>query len=136
MINFKTYKPYYPPFRNGYVAISSVLIVSLVALVVSTTITMLSINEGQSAWAITKSEDTLNFVEGCAEDALAKLRSNNSYGGGTITRPEGTCSIVITGGSGPWTISATTTASDYKKTVTIIVAKIGNQLKVSSWTEN
>lgn len=120
----------------GYIAISTALIVSLVVLLASVTVTMLSINEGQSALSITKSEETLGFVEGCAEDALLKLRANNSYIGGSITRPEGTCTITVTGAASPWIVSATTTATDYKKSITVTVGKTGNKLNITSWREN
>lgn len=135
MLKLQT-KNYKLKTSNGYIAISTVLVISLAVLVISTTVTMLSINEGQTSVAMMKGEGSLNLVEGCAEDALSKLRLNNSYAGGPITRPEGACSIIVTGTSTPWTITATTDATDYRKSLTIIVNKINNKLKISSWREN
>ncbi len=121
--------------KNGYMTLITVLIISTVALIIGTTVSLLAIGQAQSGYAITKGEDALAFVDGCAEDALLKTKNSPTYNGGTITRPEGTCSITISKAGNTWTILATTTATTYKKTIRVVVTRSTGTLVVSSWEE-
>lgn len=120
--------------KNGFIAITTILIISAVVLGIATTVALVSIGEGQASLALTKGENTLQFVEGCAEDALLKIRNNGSYAGGTITRPEGTCSITIVAGS-PSTLTATTQDTKYNRTVEIKYTRSSSGIILSSWKE-
>lgn len=122
--------------KSGFIAITSVLIISAVVLAITISVSLLSIGQGQAGLAQTKGEDTLSFVEGCAEDALLKLRSNASYSGGNITIPEGTCVVSNpqppSGSTYSFTVSTANTA--YKRTVSITVNR-GSSLVITKWSE-
>lgn len=120
--------------QEGYVAIAVVLILTAVILGILITVSGLSIGEGQASLALSKGEDALHFSEGCMEDALLKLRSNASYIGGTITRPEGTCSITVSKAGSTYTVTSTTTASAYKRTIQVAAIR-GTSLILTSWKE-
>lgn len=120
--------------NNGYIALVTILIVSAVALSLGTTVSLLAIGEGQSSLALYRGEDTLSFVEGCMEDALLKARNSDTYTGGTITRPEGTCSITVSKVSNTWTITATTISTTYKRTVQVVAVK-STLMTLTSWRE-
>lgn len=120
--------------KQGYVAISMMLILSVVTLSVMVTVAQLGIGEGQASFALTKGEDTLQFVEGCLEDALLKLRASASYTGGSITRPEGTCTITVSNVGTVYTVTATNTVSTYKRTVRAVVNRTSS-LAITSWQE-
>ncbi len=109
--------------EGGYVTISIAIILTAVVLGIMVTVAQLGIGEGQVSLALSKGEDTLYFVEGCMEDALLKIRSNASYAGGTITRPEGTCSITVSTVGQTYTVTASTTATSYKRTVQAITVR-------------
>ena len=119
---------------HGYIALITVIILSAVSLAVATTVSLLAIGEAQSSYALSKGEDTLGFVEGCMEDALLKVRASDAYTGGAITRPEGTCTITVSTGGNVWTVTATTTATTYKRTIQAIVTK-STSLVITSWKE-
>ncbi|HSW87945.1 MAG TPA: hypothetical protein VLG12_02160 [Candidatus Saccharimonadales bacterium] len=120
--------------QKGYIAILTVLIISAVVLIIATTVSLLAIGEAQSAFALFKGEDTITFVEGCMEDALLKARNNNSYTSGSITRPEGTCTITISKAGTTWTVMATTTNTQYARTVQAVITR-GSQMAITSWKE-
>ncbi len=120
--------------EGGYVAISIILILTAVVLGIIVTVAQLGIGEGQVSLALSKGEDTLHFVEGCMEDALLKIRSNVSYAGGTITRPEGTCSITVSTVGSTYTVTATTTATPYKRTVQAVAIR-GTTMSLTRWKE-
>ena len=64
--------------KKGYIAISSVLVIMAVVLIIGSSVSLLSINDMQSALSNKKSEESLHLVEGCTEDALLSLNENNS----------------------------------------------------------
>ena len=119
--------------KNGFIAMTSILVISAVVLIISITVSMLSIGEGQSGLAHYKGENTLTFVEGCMEDALINARNNVSYNGGNITRPEGTCVITVVK-SGNWTITATTTNTFFKRTIEAVITR-ASSITILSWKE-
>jgi hypothetical protein len=123
--------------NTGYIALTSVLIISAVGLAVASTASLLSIGESQSALSLFKGEDMLATVEGCAEDALMKSQEDITYSGGTITRPEGTCQITMTSKVGTtWNITATTTDILYKRSITIIFDRpTSGNITITSWKE-
>lgn len=121
--------------QNGYMTLITVLIISAVALMIGTTVSLLAIGQAQAGLSVTRGEDTLAFVEGCMEDALLKTKNSPTYAGGLITRPEGTCSITVSKAGNTWTITATTTATAYKRVVRVVVARSTNTLVLSSWEE-
>lgn len=122
--------------QKGYIATLTVLIVMAVVIATATTVTYLSIGEAQSSFALFKGEDTLSFVEGCVEDALLKTREHSGYNGGTITRPEGTCSITVDSKVGDtWTITVTTQATNYKRTIRVVFDRLVPGISITSWKE-
>lgn len=120
--------------NSGYIALITILLISAVTLATATTIGLLAIGEAQSAVAVTEGDETLSFVEGCMEDALLKARSSDTYTGGSLTRPEGTCTITVSKAGNIWTITATTTATQFKRTVQVRATK-GTMMTLHSWNE-
>lgn len=122
--------------QQGFIAISTVMILLVVTLAIATSVTLLAIGEMQSAFAVTQGEDTLQFVEGCMEDALLKIRNDVNYAGGTITRPEGSCLITIVSVVGNiWTIRATNQSLAYKRTIEVICDRGSAGITLTSWLE-
>ena len=124
--------------EKGYIALTSVLIISAVALMVASTASLLSIGESQSALSLSKGEDTLTFIEGCAEDALMKSQADINYNGGNITRPEGTCQVTMNSKVGTtWSATVTTSSLLYKRSITIVYTRpaTGN-ITITSWKED
>ena len=121
--------------KSGYVAISIVLILSVISIAVAVTVAQLGIGEGQTSLSHSKGEETLHFVEGCLEDALLKLRASASYAGGTISRPEGSCTITVSSVATTYTVTATTTATTYRRSVQAVVVRGSSAVTLSSWKE-
>lgn len=121
---------------KGYIAIFTVIIITAIALVLATTIVFVSIGELQASFALSQGEDTLQFVDGCVEDALWKSRINSAYNGGTITRPEGTCSVTVDSKVGnTWTLTITTTATNYTRTMRVVFNRDVTGITLTSWKE-
>lgn len=125
------------PRQNGYIAILAVLIILAVVVGTTTTVALLSVGEAQSGFALFKGEDTLQFVEGCTEDALLKIRSDAGLTGTfTITRPEGTCAVTIVSKVGVrWTVQTTTQNTTYKRTIETVFDRNPTGITLVSWKE-
>lgn len=120
--------------NQGFIAISTILVISVVVLAIALTVTYLAIGEGQTALAQSKGEDALQFSEGCMEDALLKIRSNPSYAGGTISRPEGTCTITVVKAGNVYTVTSTAAGTLYKRSIQVVVTR-ASSLVITSWQE-
>jgi len=122
--------------QKGYIATLTVLIIMAVVLATATTVTFLSIGEAQSGFALFKGEDTLSFVEGCTEDYLLKIRSQGaSFVAGDITRPEGTCTIIVNSGNPDWDITVSTDTTTYKRSIRVIFTRNATGITLTSWKE-
>lgn len=121
--------------QNGYIAISSVLVISFVTIALTTSVALLSIGESQSSFALAKGEDALQFVEGCAEDGILKSRASDSYSGGAITRPEGTCNISISKAGNVWTLTASSTNTQYARSIQAVFTRNPTGIILTSWKE-
>jgi len=104
-------------------------------LLLAATMTFIGVGEIQSSRSLSSGEGTLSFVEGCAEDAILKVRANVSYAGGMITRPEGTCNVTASAVGTVWTVKATTAATNYTRTVQVVFTRGVNSITITSWTE-
>lgn len=120
--------------QTGFIALTTVLIISAVALAITVTVVFLSIGQGQSAFSLTNGESSLSFVEGCMEDALLKIRASANYSSGTITRPEGTCTVTVSKVGNVYTVTTTQTGLAYQRKVQVVVTR-GSSLILSSWKE-
>lgn len=122
--------------KKGFIALSTVLVISAVMLAVVGTIAYLSVGEAQSSLALYLGEDNLGLVEGCAEDVLQKVHDNSSYNAASINRPEGTCSIAYTsGGPTTWDVIVTTTTTAYQRKVRIQFTRNPSNISLTSWQE-
>ncbi len=125
---------------SGFIATYTVLVVMAVVIAVGISISRLAIGEAQGSLALTNGENTLAFVEGCAEDAMIKIRSSSIFNSATFTRPEGTCSITYnTGGPVNWDLTVTTTATTYVRRVRVVFTRTSSAIILSAtsgWQEN
>lgn len=124
---------------RGFVAITTVLILSVVVVAIAATVTLLSIGEAQSSLSLFKGEDNLSFVEGCVEDVMLKVRADSSYSGGSITRPEGTCLITYnpeTIRPSNWDITVSPSVSSvYQRNIRVIFTRNFPAITLTSWKE-
>ncbi|HKY73799.1 MAG TPA: hypothetical protein VJ246_00610 [Patescibacteria group bacterium] len=120
--------------QKGYVAISSIVVIAAVVIVVGITVSLVSINEAQVAFSGRKSEEVLNIVEACIEDALYKLSGTNTLPS-TITLPQGTCSVITDAHIGnSWTFTTIATVSSHAKAVQVQATNSAT-ISIGQWKE-
>ena len=121
--------------KNGFVAISVVLIVISVVIAIGTTITLLSVGEAQSGLVLFQGEDNLALVEGCVEDVMLKIRSDSSYSGTSITRPEGSCAVSYTATNPNWDITVTSSTTSVQRKIQVKFTRNPTGITLTSWKE-
>lgn len=121
--------------QKGYIAISTVLIISAVVMIISISVTMLSIGSAQGFLALTKGGDSLGFIDGCVEDGLLKSQASIGYTGGAVTRPEGACEITISKNNTVWTMTVSTADPKFKKTVQVVFDRTPTKITLVSQKE-
>lgn len=120
--------------KNGYVAISSVIIIGAVILVIGLSVSFNAINEVQQSLGEEHKEVSLGSVESCAEDALNRIRLNDALPA-TITLPTGSCSVTINSHVGNnWTFTVSGTFSGHTKNIQVSATRT-TQVTVVSWLE-
>ncbi|OGE17572.1 hypothetical protein A3F00_05425 [Candidatus Daviesbacteria bacterium RIFCSPHIGHO2_12_FULL_37_11] len=120
---------------NGFIAISTVLILVSVVVAIGTTVTLLSIDEARSGLILFQGEDNLDFVEGCVDDVMLKIRSNPTFSGTSITRPEGTCSISYTATDPNWDITVTSLSVSVQRKIQVKFTRNPAGITLTSWKE-
>lgn len=120
--------------QKGYIAIITVIIITSVVVVAVSTAALLSIGEEQSAQALSTGEGALNIAESCMEQALLLIQGNPNYTGGSLTLPEGNCTITASHAGSTWTIQTLATDIPYTRTV-MVTANRGTTITISQWVE-
>ncbi len=104
---------------KGYIALTSILVISAVILTIGISVSLLSISEGQMSLAEKKKEETLDFVEGCLAEILLKLNEDNTVAT-EVTLPEGSCSVTINSHSGnDWDFTVSGSRDNYYQSIQI-----------------
>jgi hypothetical protein len=121
--------------HRGYIALTAVLVVTVLVLVIGVTTSILSVGDIQSSYSSYKNEDVLSFVEGCAEDALMRLNKNGSLPGSVTLPLLGTCTVTLNSQIGAtWNFSVSGTLDNYTKKITVEAQKSGS-ISITSWKE-
>lgn len=120
-------------FRRGYIAFSSLLIISVVVLAIGISVSLLSISESQMGYSKRKGEEVLFFVEGCMEDALLKAR-DQSFSGGILNHPEGSCTIIVEKNGNNWAITAIGSKDGFTRKIKAEITW-GRRPTLNSWVE-
>lgn len=123
---------------SGYVALSIVLVMLAVIIVLTLTMTYSAIGEAQSGLALFQGEENLYGAEGCAEDAMLKIRSNPAQVN-SITRPEGTCTITYAlNGPTNWDMTVTFQSSvdtNIQRKIRVVFVRNPTGITLTSWDE-
>lgn len=121
--------------NRGYIALSSILVISAIVLVIGISTSLLSVNDLLSSFSGEKSNESIDFVEACVEDALLRLNENNSLPA-NISLPQGTCSVTINSQIGNnWDFTVSGTLNGYQKNINLQAVR-DTAVSITGWLEN
>lgn len=94
--------------NKGYVALITVLMIGAVGLSIAVSLLLLSIGTSKTSYSIEVSAEARVYADACINDALEKIRKNQSFvGTKTLSFDYGECSYeVIDNGGGARTINS------------------------------
>jgi len=121
----------------GYVTLMTVLIMVAAGVAIATSLLLLGVGNIQTSQAVVRANEAAALADGCAEDALQRLRIDSTTTG-SVTLPVGThsCSYTITDNGGEnRTIDASGTVAQVIKRVVVIIDQLTPTVNVSSWQE-
>lgn len=120
--------------QKGLVALMTVLIILVIALVIGIGLTLRSIAGVTMSLQKIQSSEAYYLANLCAEQALMKLKENRDYPGGeTINAQKGQCTILPV--EGKWIIKVSATSSNQVKKMIIVIDKISPKMIINSWEE-
>lgn len=123
---------------QGFIAFTSLLVISAVTLAIALSIPILGVTEANTSLGFAKGQEALKIAEGCNENALIRLRDSAIYTGGNHSVAGGSCSIAVSGSGSSRTITVTATASGkptYTKRIQTNIQRTGNSINITSWQE-
>jgi len=124
--------------NNGFIALTSILIIGALVLAVAIGVSLRSISESRMSLGEQESHRALALANLCAEQALMRLESILNYNGNeSIIIEEESCDILAIEGLGnvDRTIKTQSTVSGYTKKVKIEVSQVSPTIQISSWEE-
>lgn len=122
--------------RDGYVAITVVLILGALIVIIGVSTSLLSISNAQIALSSKKSAESLDLTEACTEEVLRKIRSNASYTTTQVLLPEGSCDIQMSSVGTTYDIQVTHNGEFSIKILNINVTRSPTGMVINSWQED
>lgn len=121
---------------QGYIALTTALILSVVFLSVGIGVSMLAVSGGQNSLSMYSAKKAEIIAESCVEYALFQLQQSLEYvGNETVNIGGETCDILTIGGIGNnnRVIKTESTVSDYVRHIEVEVAEIFPEIEISSF---
>ena len=81
--------------QSGFIALTSLLIISALALSIAVSISLLGVGEAKNSLDYKKGQEALYVAYGCLEEALLQLKTDSTYSGGSLPLGNGTCNILV-----------------------------------------
>jgi len=135
MKNYKLKIINYKLDNRGMVALLTVIIVSAAALLMAFSASMLGLGEMDMGYTSQKGQESLSFVNGCAEESLRQLQLDANWGGGTLNLMGGSCIIgVLTNGNNR-VLTVSGTIDNFTKKLQILASVNNGMVSTTSWQE-
>lgn len=125
--------------QSGLMAISSLLIISVVATAIAISISLIGVSEAQNSLTYKKGAEVLKISESCAEESLIRLRNDVNYAGGSLQLDGGYCTISISGTGSNRTIDIVGQIDGppvFIRRLQLTVKRAGQSINILTWQES
>lgn len=120
--------------RQGYIALTAVLVIAAVVLLLAVTVSTLSVGQLQTSLSSLRSTSSFGFIESCVDYALIRLNEDADIPD-NFTINGNTCNVVIENQSDTrWTFLVSGTVDDYAKSVRITADRT-DRVYIVSWQQ-
>ena len=114
--------------------IIALLIFMLVAMTITIAAIGIAITNIKSNNSFTSGQYALQNAQNGIEEAILQIERNSSYSGSTMTMPNGTATITVSG-SGTINIVSVGKNGNFQRTITATATDTANVISVTSWSE-
>lgn len=125
--------------QEGFIALTSILIVGAIVLTISIGLSLRSIGETNMSLGEQLSNRASGLAHACAEDALLKLKNDLNYSGNetVIIDRSDSCDILAIEGSGNTdrTIKTQAMFSGFTRKVKVVISQVNPTTQITSWEE-
>ena len=131
-MNFRKNKTKY---NRGAAALLTIVIIGAASLLMAIGSSRLGLGELETGFVEIRGASVFTTTQGCLEEAIHRLRKNNTYTGQTLSVGAGSCIISVSGSGSTRTITSTATIDSYTRKLEIIVDISNPVISISSWSE-
>lgn len=128
---------------QGFIAMVTVLVMMAVLLAIGLTVASIGRDEIALAGIVQDGDQAFSVADGCAEEAIDRLKGDSAYAGGTYSLAGGACTVAVTnlGGSNRAVSVAATYADngrgiDVNVTLKTNTAANAKTVTINSWLES
>lgn len=122
--------------QKGISAIITIVVLSVVGLLIAYSVFLLGLGELEMGYDLQQGNETLYLADGCMEEALRRIRVDDTYSGDTLNLGDGSCIITVSGSGSARTITVTSTIGNYNKKIEADLSLSGNgKITIDSWQE-
>lgn len=127
----------YSIFKNekGMSALLVVVIVGGAALLMALGAARLGLGEMEMGYISQKGGEALYLADGCAEEAMERLRVDASYTGGVLNLDAGSCIISVAVNGAERVITVSALIGEFNKKIQIDAALNGEVITIDAWKE-
>ena len=121
--------------QNGIAAILTIVIVGAAALLMAYSASFLGLGDLEIGYDAQQAGEALAIADGCAEEALRRLKLDANYAGETLNLGDGSCIITVLSSGNNRIVTATSALGNYHKTVEVDVDVLAGEITFNSWQE-
>ncbi len=126
--------------QKGFVTITTAVIIFFTTLILALSIQFAGIGVLQTGYLNNLSAQAYSLADGCLEEAMLRLTTDDTYTGGTVTVGDDYCTITVTGAGATRNITSMSTVNDIvnreiEADVTITDMGGWNDVVMTDWME-
>ena len=121
--------------QQGLSLLVIIVIVSMSMLVLSLGASLMGLGELEMSTISNDAHATQTHADGCAEEALVRLRDNEAYPGGSFTYDDGSCAVSVSSSGSNRTLFVTSTRGVYVHALQLEAVHNGNTITVTTWDD-
>lgn len=124
--------------KKGFIAFSSLLVVSSVTLAIAMSVSLLGVTSANTSLGYQKGQEALKYGESCVEETLFRLRNDGDFTGVSLSLPSGSCIATVSATGNQRTIITTGIISGppmFMKLITAVSTRVGKSITINSWIE-
>lgn len=126
--------------QKGFVTIATAVIIFFTTLMLALSVQFAGIGVLQTGYLNNLSAQAYSLADGCVEEAMLRLTTDDTYAGGTVTAGDDYCTITVTGAGATRTITSMSTVNNVVNReimVDVTVTDMGgwNDVVMTDWME-